>query len=103
MTTLMPETEVDIDLDSMREMFPYDDTDDGKNHKTHIVRPWDNKQIDGWMHLSGQDVVDQARMLGWEITALCGYKFIPMRNPEKYEACSQCIDIAGHIMSNQGE
>jgi hypothetical protein len=55
------------------------------------------------MHMSAQDIVDTARMLGSEITALCGYKFIPMRNPEKYEACQQCMDIAGFIMSSLGE
>lgn len=101
MTTVMPE--VDVDVDAMREMFPYNDEDDGKNHKTHIVRPFDNQHIQGWINMQAQDIVDSARLLGWEITALCGYRFIPMRNPEKYEACKQCVDIAGHIMSSLGE
>jgi len=38
-----------------------------------------------------------------EIVALCGFKFIPQHNPDKYDACEACIKIAGDIMKELGE
>lgn len=92
-----------IDVSTEEQIVPYEDLDDGKNHMTHIVRPYDNQQVSGWATMTAQDIVDMARMLGLEIVALCGYRFIPVRNPENYDACQQCVIIAGTIMSNEGE
>jgi DUF3039 family protein len=80
------------------ELVPYEDTDDGADHRAHIVNPPMNLHI--WKPgMEGQDIVDLARLTGEEITALCGFKFVPKRNPDKYKACDPCLKIAGHILS----
>lgn len=93
MTEMFTDEIIELDL--------YEDTDDGNEHLTHIVNPPGNTHI--WqIGMSSKDVVDIARWNGIEITALCGYKFVPKRNPEKYPACQSCFDIAGAIMSEDG-
>lgn len=94
-TELTPEVETIVDL------IPYEE-DDGDHH-THIVRPTDNPHLDDAAdpNITGQDIVDMARLIGAEVTALCGYKFIPKHNPDKYPACQRCFDIAGLIMSGE--
>ena len=84
------------------EIVPYQDTDDGKQHLTHIVNPTDNPHLDG-PGVTAKDLVGMARLLGEEIVALCGYKWIPVRNPEKYPVCKTCLVIAGHLMREAGE
>lgn len=37
--------------------------------------------------------VTEAMMLGKELTALCGYKFIPHRDDEALPACKACLDV----------
>jgi hypothetical protein len=34
--------------------------------------------------------------LGQEITALCGHRFIPTRDPEKFPLCEECKAILEH-------
>lgn len=84
------------------ELIPYEDVQDYGEHKAHIVNPPKNLHI--WQPgMEGQDVVDIARATGQEVEALCGYRFIPKRNPDKYDACRACMDIAGEIMRGEGE
>ena len=88
-------------LDSV-EIAPYDDTDDGADHRTHVVNPPENMHI--WLPgMGAQDVVNIARITGQEIKALCGYVFVPKRNPEKYDTCEPCIKVAGDLMRSKGE
>ena len=90
-------TELDFDVD----IAPYEDDDNG-DHKAHIVNPPKNTHI--WQPgMEMQDVVTIARMNGIELVALCGYRWVPKRNPEKYDACEVCIEIAGQIMREMGE
>lgn len=82
---------------------PYEETDD-PHKRTHIVNPPDNPHIShGRPDMEAQEVVNAARMLGLEIKALCGYRFVPKYNPERFESCSACIKIAGDIMRELGE
>jgi len=98
MSTLDTETT----LESVTELFPYEDTDDGADRATHIVNPPNNLHI--WrVGMSAQDIVDIARVTGQYVTALCGYKWIPKRNPEKYDLCTGCLEIAQHLMRSNGE
>lgn len=98
MTTLHTELE---EL-TVTDLVPYEDTDDGKNHKTHIVNPPSNLHI-FQPGMEAQDIVDIARAGGLEVTALCGYTWVPKRNPEKYDVCDECMTIAGNIMRGLGE
>lgn len=69
----------------------------------HIVNPPSNLHI--WrLGMTAQDIVDVARVNGVEITALCGAKFIPTKNPEDVDkTCDTCMDIASIMMSNPPE
>lgn len=97
-------TPVEADAPTILEdLMPYDDSAD-PNARTHIVN-WDmNAHIhNGNLSMTSQDIVDSARMLGLEVIALCGYRWVPRRNPDKYDACEACMKIAGMLMeANNG-
>lgn len=40
-----------------------------------------------------QAYVMRARVEGFAITALCGYEWIPSKNPEPLPVCQTCLDI----------
>lgn len=40
-----------------------------------------------------QDIVFEARVFGHTLTALCGHKFVPERDPQKYPPCQKCLEI----------
>jgi hypothetical protein len=72
-------------IETTEEIIPYED--DGNNSaKAHIVKP-------GREDMSAQDVVDLARLAGTEVTALCGYKWVPKRDPKKHDLCKVCVKI----------
>lgn len=55
-------------------------------HRAHIVkRPPDRESAEGW--------VTEARVMGLEVEALCGHRWVPARNPEKYPVCELCRDL----------
>lgn len=70
---------------------PYEETDD-PNVKAHFIRGQENPDLwkDGMV---AQDVVDLARFLEAELTALCGYKWVPKHHPDKHEICEPCMKI----------
>lgn len=98
MTTTMPETDVDTGLTVLDETQESTGTDIPK--KRHIVNPAMNVEFQNKYGRceDAQEIVDVARVRGVEITALCGEKFIPTRNPAGLETCNACMDIAGQIM-----
>lgn len=70
---------------------PYEEAED-PNVKAHLIRGAENDEL--WLEgMSAQDVVDTARLLGVEVVALCGYKWVPKFDPAKHDICSQCIKI----------
>lgn len=83
-------------------IIPYEDVQDYGEHKAHIVSPPENAHL-FQPGMEAQDIVDIARSMGYEVVALCGYKWVPKRNPDKYDACQLCMDIAGEIMRGLGE
>lgn len=103
MTTTETETR-EMEVIDLREMVnPYEETND-PNHRTHIINPAMNLDI---QHQFGrmedpQEIVDIARLFGLEITALCGFKLIPVNNPESYDACEACMKIVSEVWSSEG-
>ncbi len=92
------------EMEIVEQDLAYDESDAGPYHRTHIVNPPMNRHVPGWVpDWEAQDVVDAARGLGVEVVALCGLKFIPTRNPDKYDACTQCFKVAEMIMSGLNE
>lgn len=55
----------------------------------HIVR--------GTKLKKAQDIVLEARINGIPIVALCGKKWIPQRDPQKFPICPECLEIAAKI------
>lgn len=69
------------------------------NTKAHVVNPYGNEDI--WEPgMSMTDLVALARLMGAELTALCGYIWVPSKNPDDFPACEKCIRIAGELMAN---
>ena len=78
-------------------LMPYEEPNDGKNRLTHIINPPGNTHI--WRPgMKSKDVVDIARMSGQEVVALCGYRWVPKHNPDKYESCRECFKVAASII-----
>jgi Protein of unknown function (DUF3039) len=81
---------------------PYVEPENVDEHRTHIVNPPNNLHI--WQPgMTAQDVVNIARLNGLPVVALCGYTWVPVHNPEKFDACESCIQIAGELMRGAGE
>ena len=99
--TLTPIAVHKSELVLVEQFMPYEDDND-PNHRTHIVRPPENKHIFK-LGMTAQDIVDVARVTGQEVVALCGHRFVPKSNPEKYDACKSCMKIAGDLMRAEGE
>lgn len=83
-------------------------TDDRK-HYAHVVRPPENWMIYNVLlkldvnEPTAKDIVSWAREHRAFVKALCGYWFIPELDPENYDACQICMDVAGMHMRNEGE
>jgi hypothetical protein len=48
---------------------------------------------DKFAHIVRKNELTDAMVFGQEITALCGKKWIPTRDPEKFPVCPACRDI----------
>ena len=99
-TLVRPETE--LEQITLTDVVPYEETND-PNARTHIVNPPMNGHIQQGVFMTAQEIVNKARFLGLEVVALCGYRWVPKHNPEKYDACEACMKIAGILMNQEGE
>lgn len=97
----MTDTLTQLEMLTVEELAPYEENND-PNHRTHIVRPPENKHI-YQPGMSAQDIVDTARLLGVEVVCLCGFRFVPKANPEKHDVCESCMKIAQKLMAQNGE
>lgn len=70
-------------------------TGSGEGHASHIVPPTED--------MTAAEVVMQARINGTPITALCGYTWVPSRDPRSYPICSRCKDIREMSRPDEGE
>lgn len=76
---------------------------------THLISPPENGMIFGVLVQQGnpdpsaKDIVDWARANHVHVLALCGYSFVPDNDPENYDACQICMDVAGMHMRNANE
>ena len=59
------------------------------DHLAHIV--WTPKGV------SAQAVVDAARAQGTPVTALCGHRWVPSRNPDDHPVCKACLAVLDAI------
>lgn len=84
-TLTPPMIDTDTDLET-----PRVDTVSGDHDLfAHIVRGTKKKKA--------QDIVLEARISGIPIVALCGKKWIPQRDPQKFPICPECLEIAAKL------
>jgi hypothetical protein len=92
-------TDVDQDVNLEQEVAPYEDDANG-THLTHLIIPNDNQHL--WMEgMTAKDSIAIARMAGAEVVALCGYKWVPKRNPDNYPICQKCYQTASAIVRGE--
>jgi hypothetical protein len=88
-------TEVQQDADV--EVVPYEETGATDQTRAHYINPPANLHIYE-AGMKSSEIVEIARMLEIEVVALCGYKWVPKRNPKLYPVCEKCVDIAALIL-----
>lgn len=72
-------------------------TTDQPADASHIVHmPATEKQ-------TPQSYVLEARIEGRPITALCGYTWVPNKNPEPLPVCATCLEIYKHDPRGHGD
>lgn len=83
-----------------------EETSKEDKHYVHVINPVDNMhiQILNNRAMSSKEIAEYAKANGVEVVCLCGYRFIPSRNPEAVnDTCPICLDVAGMLMRNEGE
>lgn len=50
----------------------------------------------------GEAVVLEAMVTGTPITALCGKRFVPQRDPKKYPVCPPCAEKRAILLGGNG-
>lgn len=94
-------TDLTLEIHATTDLNPYEDTND-PTVRTHIINPPENLHV--WEPgMTSQEVVEIARFRGLVIKALCGYVFIPKHNPDKFDVCKACVEVAGELMRERGE
>lgn len=90
-----------VDLDQMLNPFREDSDDVGADHHAHYLSLRDNPEIEARFGVMGaQELISTARFHRLEVTAMCGYKWVPELNPSSYPVCGSCVNIAeARVMS----
>lgn len=57
----------------------------------------DTDSNDGFAHIGRAEDVNRGYITGEPITALCGRRFVPSRDPEKFPLCPRCSTILSQI------
>jgi hypothetical protein len=52
---------------------------------------------DGYAHYARKDEIAKAAVLGGTIIALCGHRFQPVRDPQRFPVCPRCKELAGML------
>lgn len=63
----------------------------------------DGSEKDRFSHYASKEDIVRAAVDGVAITALCGKKWKPSRNPEKYPICPTCQEIYEGMPGGEGE
>ena len=54
----------------------------------------DTGEDDGYAHYARKDEIAKAAVLGGTVTALCGHRFQPVRDPSRFPVCPRCKELA---------
>lgn len=77
---------------------------------THIVSPEDNRarwiqtaqaMFCTMVQVTSQDIVNFCRVNGFAVKALCGYVWVPINDPTKYDTCEACVIEANRRLAEE--
>ncbi len=71
-------------------------TDLEERQRTAAVDEGDHERFAHIVFTPGRDaaaVLTEARVMGTPVTALCGKRWVPERDPAKYPICPECKEI----------
>jgi hypothetical protein len=54
----------------------------------------DTSEGDGYAHYADKTEITRAAIEGGTVTALCGFKFPPVRDPQRFPVCPRCKELA---------
>jgi Protein of unknown function (DUF3039) len=54
----------------------------------------DTGEGDGYAHYADKTEITRAAIEGGTVTALCGYRFPPVRDPQRFPVCPRCKELA---------
>lgn len=52
-------------------------------------------------HIVTNEAWELGYLYGQEVEALCGYRWVPSRDPERYPVCQPCVEVAEQIRGGQ--
>jgi hypothetical protein len=61
---------------------------------TPVVSDADTGEDDRYAHYARKDEITRAAVLGGLVTALCGHRFQPVRDPSRFPLCQRCKELA---------
>lgn len=62
----------------------------------------DDGDHDRFTHIVKKDDQMKGYVFGEEVTALCGKRWVPSRDPEKYPVCPTCLEVLAAIRMGPG-
>jgi hypothetical protein len=57
----------------------------------------DSGEGDGYAHYANKTDITRAAVEGGRVAALCGFKFPPIRDPQRFPVCPRCKELAGML------
>ena len=84
-----------------RQGFVVEEEQIDKDRKAHFISPVGNTHIwkDG---MDTRDVINIAVVGKIELTAICGYTWVPIGSPTKHDTCEECLEIAQQWIGEDG-
>jgi hypothetical protein len=67
---------------------------------TPVVSDADTGEDDRYAHYARKDEITRAAIEGGTITALCGFQFSPVRDPQRFPVCPRCKELAAMLWSS---
>ena len=61
----------------------------------------DVSEEDGYAHYARKDEIARAAVLGGLVTALCGHRFQPIRDPQRFPVCPKCKELAALLWDSE--
>jgi hypothetical protein len=61
------------------------------------VSDGDTDSDDGYAHYANKTEITRAAVMGGLVTALCGFRFAPVRDPQRFPVCPKCRKLAGML------